>query len=72
MSLLSVKIAAQNENAKFAYELRCLRPPSWIIHGQEYFSPPQMPVPLKHMYNANILRAEFTIFFPNYPLYDTP
>ena len=30
-------------------------------------SPPQMPVPLKHMYNANILRAEFTIFVPNYP-----
>ena len=27
-------------------------------------SPPQMPVPLKHMYNANILRAEFTIFVP--------
>ena len=30
-------------------------------------SPPQMPVPLKHMYDANILRAEFTIFIPNYP-----
>ena len=26
-----------------------------------------MPVRLKHMYNANILRAEFTIFVPNYP-----
>ena len=23
-----------------------------------------MPVPLKHMYSANILRAEFTIFVP--------
>ena len=30
-------------------------------------SPPQVPVPLKHMYNANILRAEFAIFVPNYP-----
>ena len=29
-------------------------------------SPPQMPVPLKHMYNANILWAEFTIFVPTY------
>ena len=26
-----------------------------------------MPVPLKHMNNANILRAEFIIFIPNYP-----
>ena len=30
-------------------------------------SPPQMPVPLKHTNNANILSAEFTIFVPNYP-----
>ena len=29
-------------------------------------SPPQMPVPLKHMYNANILRAAFSIFVPTY------
>ena len=30
-------------------------------------SPPQMPVPLKRMYNANILRAEITTFVPNCP-----
>ena len=29
-------------------------------------SPPQMPVPLKHMYNANILRADFTTSAPSY------
>ena len=31
-------------------------------------SPPQVPVPLKHMYNANILGTEITTFVPNYPL----
>ena len=30
-------------------------------------SPPQMPVPLKHMYNANIPRAEITTFVPSCP-----
>ena len=30
-------------------------------------SPPQMPVPLKRMYNANIPRAEITIFVPSCP-----
>ena len=29
-------------------------------------SPPQMPVPLKYMYNANILRSDFTTFVPSY------
>ena len=31
-------------------------------------SPPQMPVSLKRMYNANILRAEITAFVPSCPL----
>ena len=31
-------------------------------------APPQMPVPLKYMYNADILRDEFTTFAPRYPL----
>ena len=31
-------------------------------------SPPQMPVPLKHMYNANIPRAEITTVVPSCPL----
>ena len=30
-------------------------------------SPPQMPVPLKRMYNANIPRSEITTFVPNCP-----
>ena len=30
-------------------------------------SPPQMPVPLKRMYNANIPRAEITTFVPSSP-----
>ena len=30
-------------------------------------SPPQMPVPLKRMYNANIPRAEITTFVPSCP-----
>ena len=30
-------------------------------------SPPQMPVLLKRMYNANILRAEITTFVPSCP-----
>ena len=30
-------------------------------------SPPQMPVPLKRMYNANIPRAKITTFFPSCP-----
>ena len=34
-------------------------------------SPPQMPVQLKRMYNANILRAEITTFVRNYPPYVT-
>ena len=29
-------------------------------------SPPQMAVPLKYMYNANILRADFTTFVPSH------
>ena len=29
--------------------------------------PPQMPVPLKRMYNANIPRAEITTFVPSCP-----
>ena len=28
--------------------------------------PPQIPVSLKHVYIANFLRAEFTVFFPTY------
>ena len=35
-------------------------------------SPPQMPVPLKYMYNANILRADFTTFAPSHtPMWHT-
>ena len=35
-------------------------------------SPPQVPVPLKHMYNANILRADFTTSVPSYtPMWHT-
>ena len=30
-------------------------------------SPPQMPVPLKRMYNANIPRADITTFVPSCP-----
>ena len=30
-------------------------------------SPPQMPVPLKRMYNVNIPRAEITTFVPSCP-----
>ena len=30
-------------------------------------SPPQMPVLLKRMYNADILRVEITTFVPSYP-----
>ena len=30
-------------------------------------SPPQMPVPLKRMYNANIPRAKITTFVPSCP-----
>ena len=38
------------------------------IHWETYkVSPPQMPVPLKHMYNANIPRAEITTFVPSCP-----
>ena len=40
--------------------------------GSIMVSPPQMPVPLKHMYNANILRAYFTTFVPSYtPMWHT-
>ena len=41
----------------------------YIIFSKEIHvvSPPQMPVPLKRMYNANILRAEITTFVPNCP-----
>ena len=35
-------------------------------------SPPQMPVPLKHMYNANIPRSEITTFVPSCPPFVTP
>ena len=34
-------------------------------------SSPQMPVPLKHMYNANIFRAEFPNSVPTCILWDT-
>ena len=30
-------------------------------------SPPEMPVPLKHMYKGNILRDDFITFIPTYP-----
>ena len=40
---------------------------SAIIHFH-MVSPPQMPVPLKRMYNANIQRDEITTFVPNCPL----
>ena len=41
---------------------------SFLWHLSGYIvSPPQMPVPLKRMYNANIPRAEITTFVPSCP-----
>ena len=41
--------------------------PFRINANKHMVSPPQMPVPLKHMYNANIPRAEITTFVPSCP-----
>ena len=49
-------------NSKTKVELTSAIP---IYYGH-MVSPLQMPVPLKHMYNANILRADFTTSVPSY------